>query len=130
MSTDINPRARDVAEYRQAVRELCARFGSDYWQSVDEQAAYPDAFVTALTEAGWLAALIPATGDVTFCILAAGKPGTALGTEAEFVLGAHLALREMMARHALSKTSRSRSANFRAQAARCPKVLRRGPLET
>jgi acyl-CoA dehydrogenase len=57
--TDINPRAREFADYRQAVRELCARFGSDYWQQVDAQAAYPDAFVAALTEAGWLAALIP-----------------------------------------------------------------------
>ena len=41
------------------MRELCARFGSDYWQGVDERAAYPEAFVTALTDAGWLAALIP-----------------------------------------------------------------------
>ena len=41
------------------MRELCARFGSDYWQAMDERAAYPEAFVAALTEAGWLAALIP-----------------------------------------------------------------------
>ena len=57
--TDINPRAEDFADYRRAVRELCSQFGSDYWQAVDEKAAYPEAFVTALTEAGWLAALIP-----------------------------------------------------------------------
>ena len=56
---DINPRAAEHQEYRAAVRELCARFGSDYWQGVDERAAYPEAFVAALTEAGWLAALIP-----------------------------------------------------------------------
>jgi len=57
--TDINPRARDFAEYRQAVRELCSRFGSDYWQRLEEHSAYPEAFVRALTDAGWLAALIP-----------------------------------------------------------------------
>jgi acyl-CoA dehydrogenase len=57
--TDINPRSAQHAEYRQAVRDLCARFGSDYWQDVDARAAYPEAFVQALTDAGWLAALIP-----------------------------------------------------------------------
>jgi acyl-CoA dehydrogenase len=56
---DINPRSADHYDYRVAVRELCARFGSDYWQTMDERAAYPEAFVAALTEAGWLAALIP-----------------------------------------------------------------------
>jgi acyl-CoA dehydrogenase len=56
---DINPRFEDFREYREAVRELCSRFGSDYWQSVDERAEYPEAFVKALTDAGWLAALIP-----------------------------------------------------------------------
>src|SRR5205823_12365403 len=58
--TDINPRAADHAEYRRGVRELCARFDSGYWQRVDERAAYPEEFVKALTDAGWLAALIPA----------------------------------------------------------------------
>jgi acyl-CoA dehydrogenase len=57
--TDINPRSREYQEYRQALRALCADFGSDYWQSLETNAAYPDAFVKALTEAGWLAALIP-----------------------------------------------------------------------
>ncbi len=56
---DINPRAVDFAEYRHAVRDLCARFDSRYWQSVDERSGYPEEFVRALTEAGWLAALIP-----------------------------------------------------------------------
>jgi acyl-CoA dehydrogenase len=56
---DINPRAREHEEYRTGVRELCARFDSTYWQRVDKQAAYPEEFVSALTEAGWLAALIP-----------------------------------------------------------------------
>jgi acyl-CoA dehydrogenase len=56
---DINPRFEEHADYRRAVRELCAQFGSDYWQSVDARAEYPEAFVRALTDAGWLAALIP-----------------------------------------------------------------------
>jgi len=56
---DINPRAHEHQEYRQAVRDLCGRFDSKYWQEVDERAGYPDAFVDALTKAGWLAALIP-----------------------------------------------------------------------
>jgi acyl-CoA dehydrogenase len=44
---------------RAAVRELCASFPDAYWRDLDRQKAYPDAFVGALTEAGWLAALIP-----------------------------------------------------------------------
>ncbi len=46
-------------EIRRAVAALCARFGNEYWRSCDERNAYPDEFVTAMTEAGWLAALIP-----------------------------------------------------------------------
>jgi len=57
--TDINPRAHEYQDYRQAIRELCGRFDSKYWQDVDERADYPEAFVDALTKAGWLAALIP-----------------------------------------------------------------------
>ena len=46
-------------ELREAVRALCSGFDSSYWQQVDYARAYPDAFVQALTDAGWLAALIP-----------------------------------------------------------------------
>ncbi len=46
-------------ELRAAVRDLCQRFAGEYWRQVDRQRAYPEAFVKALTEAGWLAALIP-----------------------------------------------------------------------
>lgn len=46
-------------EIRDAVTALCARFGNDYWRSCDERNAYPDEFVKTMTEAGWLAALIP-----------------------------------------------------------------------
>ena len=44
---------------REGVRALCAQFDSAYWQKVDEARAYPEAFVDALTAAGWMAALIP-----------------------------------------------------------------------
>src|SRR5437016_636245 len=56
---DINPRSADHEEYRKGVRQLCAQFDSAYWQRVDRDAGYPEEFVTALTRAGWLAALIP-----------------------------------------------------------------------
>jgi acyl-CoA dehydrogenase len=59
MSDDINPNASRFAEYRSGVRELCARFDSAYWQDVDAGPRYPEEFVRALTESGWLAALIP-----------------------------------------------------------------------
>jgi alkylation response protein AidB-like acyl-CoA dehydrogenase len=41
------------------VRELCARFPDEYWRRIDREEAYPQEFVDALTDAGWLAALIP-----------------------------------------------------------------------
>ena len=44
---------------RSAVRELCSHFGGDYWRETDGNRRYPDEFVKALTDAGWLAALIP-----------------------------------------------------------------------
>jgi acyl-CoA dehydrogenase len=57
---DINPRSTEFPEYRQAIRELCRQFDSQYWWKVEEESAYPETFVKALTDAGWLAALIPA----------------------------------------------------------------------
>jgi acyl-CoA dehydrogenase len=53
------PAPDEYQELRDAVRALCAGFDSSYWQNIDEQRAYPEAFVDALTKAGWLAALIP-----------------------------------------------------------------------
>ncbi len=47
------------ADIRDGVRAVCKPFNNAYWQGVDEARAYPEAFVNALTEAGWLAALIP-----------------------------------------------------------------------
>jgi acyl-CoA dehydrogenase len=46
-------------DLRDAVRALCDQFDSAYWQKVDEERAYPEAFVDALTQAGWMSALIP-----------------------------------------------------------------------
>jgi acyl-CoA dehydrogenase len=47
------------AEIRSAVRALCAQFPDEYFRKVDAERGYPIEFVDALTEAGWLAALIP-----------------------------------------------------------------------
>jgi len=49
----------DHEELRSAVRALCARFDDTYWRQVDLDRRYPDEFVAALTEAGWLSILIP-----------------------------------------------------------------------
>ncbi len=46
-------------EIREGVRTLCQRFPGDYWRELDRRSAYPTEFVDALTEAGYLAALIP-----------------------------------------------------------------------
>jgi len=48
-----------IEQIRHSVRELCKGFPSQYWQEVDKEERYPEEFVNALTEAGWLAALIP-----------------------------------------------------------------------
>jgi acyl-CoA dehydrogenase len=48
------------ADIRSGVRDLCAQFPPEYFREVDAQRGYPEAFVEALTRAGWLAALIPA----------------------------------------------------------------------
>ncbi|MET0367311.1 MAG: acyl-CoA dehydrogenase family protein [Methylobacterium sp.] len=46
-------------EIRDAVRALCADFPAEYHRRIDEARGYPEAFVEALTKAGWMAALIP-----------------------------------------------------------------------
>ena len=46
-------------DIREAVGKLCAEFPASYWRALDREMAYPAAFVQALTEAGWLSALIP-----------------------------------------------------------------------
>ncbi len=46
-------------EIRDGVRELCSKFDLEYWRKCDEAHVYPEAFVKAMSDAGWLAALIP-----------------------------------------------------------------------
>jgi len=52
-------RTESHQDIRDAVRALCAEFPDEYFRKIDEQRAYPEAFVDALTKAGWMAALIP-----------------------------------------------------------------------
>jgi alkylation response protein AidB-like acyl-CoA dehydrogenase len=51
--------SEDHKEIREAVRKLCERFPGEYWRRLDAERTYPAEFVEALTEAGYLAALIP-----------------------------------------------------------------------
>ncbi|MBJ7264915.1 MAG: acyl-CoA dehydrogenase family protein, partial [Burkholderiaceae bacterium] len=46
-------------DIREAVRDLCSQFSDEYFRRIDEARDYPEEFVDALTQAGWLAALIP-----------------------------------------------------------------------
>ena len=47
------------SEIREGIRDLCAEFPDEYHRRIDEERAYPEEFVDALTKAGWMAALIP-----------------------------------------------------------------------
>ena len=49
----------DYPEIRDAVSKICAQFPGAYWRELDQDSAYPTAFVRSLTDAGYLAALIP-----------------------------------------------------------------------
>ena len=53
------PKLDQYQEMREALRDLCSSFDSAYWQKIDHERGYPEAFVDAMTKAGWLAALIP-----------------------------------------------------------------------
>lgn len=53
------PKPDQYQEMREALRDLCSRYDSAYWQKIDHERGYPEAFVKAMTDAGWLAALIP-----------------------------------------------------------------------
>nr|WP_066158883.1 acyl-CoA dehydrogenase family protein [Halalkalibacter krulwichiae] len=46
-------------DIRDGVREVCSRFDLDYWRTVHEEGSYPKEFVKAMSDAGWLGALIP-----------------------------------------------------------------------
>jgi acyl-CoA dehydrogenase len=51
--------AGNLAQIRASVRALCGRFPGEYWRQLDRERGYPAEFVKALTDAGFLAALIP-----------------------------------------------------------------------
>lgn len=53
------PLGDDFPDIREGVRKSCEAFPAEYWRTLDAEEAYPEAFVKALTEAGYLAALIP-----------------------------------------------------------------------
>ncbi|MDQ1105693.1 acyl-CoA dehydrogenase family protein [Nocardioides zeae] len=59
MIKDFERLSGDLAEIRAAVGQLCDKFPASYWQEMDAERRYPEAFVDALTEAGWLSILIP-----------------------------------------------------------------------
>ena len=48
----------ELTDIRDAVRQLCSDFPGEYWRGLEPD-RYPEEFVRALTEHGWLAALIP-----------------------------------------------------------------------
>jgi acyl-CoA dehydrogenase len=51
--------SEEIGSIRAAVRALCANYPGEYWRKLDRERGYPTEFVNALTEAGFLAALIP-----------------------------------------------------------------------
>ncbi len=59
MTSTHEPPTDPHAEIRDAVRKLCAGFPGEYWRKLDRVGEYPTAFVQALTESGFLSALIP-----------------------------------------------------------------------
>ncbi len=59
VQAELNPATDELAQIRESVRALCAKFPGEYWRALDRERAYPTEFVGALTEAGFLAALIP-----------------------------------------------------------------------
>jgi acyl-CoA dehydrogenase len=53
------PESNDILEIRQSVRQLCAKYGEDYWLQLDRERGFPTEFVSELTESGFLTVLIP-----------------------------------------------------------------------
>ena len=51
--------AEQLNAIRDGVRALCEQFPAEYWRKIDEQKGFPEQFVAAMTEAGWLSAMIP-----------------------------------------------------------------------
>ena len=55
----MNTQDHQYQDIRDAIRDLCKQFPDEYFRKVDEVRGYPEEFVNALTQAGWMAALIP-----------------------------------------------------------------------
>jgi acyl-CoA dehydrogenase len=55
----MNSNVDQYQDIRDAIRDLCKQFPDEYFRKVDEARGYPEEFVNALTQAGWMAALIP-----------------------------------------------------------------------
>ncbi|MBB4821454.1 acyl-CoA dehydrogenase [Pseudomonas alcaligenes] len=55
----LNPYNKELAAIREGVDALCADFPTEYWRKIDEEKGFPERFVRAMTEAGWLSAMIP-----------------------------------------------------------------------
>lgn len=53
------PSKEQCPEIRAEIRKFCSKYGDEYWRKLDKEHTYPEQFVQELTEAGWLAALIP-----------------------------------------------------------------------
>jgi acyl-CoA dehydrogenase len=59
MSDPALPLGEDFADVRTAVRRICEGYPGAYWREREAKSEYPEAFVEALTKAGYLGALIP-----------------------------------------------------------------------
>ena len=53
------PSMEQCPEIREEIRKLCRKYPDEYWRKLDKDDEYPEHFVQELTDAGWLAALIP-----------------------------------------------------------------------
>ena len=62
---DINPKATDFEDYRRAIRELCATFGSEYWRAIEERSEYPEAFVEEYPDLKGMVKLLPGQPSLT-----------------------------------------------------------------
>ena len=54
-----DPKIEQIDHIRDAVRQLCQKYGEDYWLEMDRNHGYPTEFVNELTDAGFLGVLIP-----------------------------------------------------------------------
>ena len=110
----------DFPEIREAVSRICDDFPGEYWREMDAKSAYPEAFVSTLTESGWLSALIPESYG------GSGLPLRAAAVILETIHASGVAPLRAMRRCTpwvlcldMAATSRNRSICHRSQAAIC-----------